>query len=128
MAWPGSARIRSPRGLRRDLWVGFAPNGIGQQKPHHYADMVRTVWRHRRNLPYAWRILTKGVCDGCALGVAGFHDWTLEGVHLCTTRLELLELNTMRGLDPARLADVEGLRALDGAALRALGQIGRAHV
>lgn len=123
MAWPGSARIRSPRGLRRDLWVGFAPNGIGQQKPNHFGDMARTVWKHRRNLPYAWRLLSKGVCDGCALGVAGFHDWTLEGVHLCTTRLELLELNTMRALDPARLADVESLRALDGTALRALGRL-----
>ena len=29
MAWPGSARIRSPRGVRRDLWVGFSPNGMG---------------------------------------------------------------------------------------------------
>ena len=23
-------------------------------------------------------ILAQGVCDGCALGVAGFHDWTLD--------------------------------------------------
>ena len=63
---------------------------------------LKTVWENRDNLPYAWRILHKGVCDGCALGVAGFHDWTLSGVHLCTTRLNLLRVNTMGALDPAR--------------------------
>ncbi|MFM7060827.1 MAG: FdhF/YdeP family oxidoreductase [Actinomycetes bacterium] len=123
MAWPGSARIRPSRGLRPSLWVSPAPNGVGQQKPHHFGDMARIVWRHRRNLPYAWRILRKGVCDGCALGVAGFHDWTLEGVHLCTTRLELLELNTARALDPKVLADVSALADLDGTALRRLGRL-----
>ncbi|MEN9593637.1 MAG: hypothetical protein RLY23_120, partial [Actinomycetota bacterium] len=85
--------------------------------------MARIFWSHRRNLPYAWRLLSKGVCDGCALGVAGFHDWTIEGVHLCTTRLELLQLNTMRALDPKLLADVPALRELDGAELRNLGRL-----
>ncbi|HEX5096026.1 MAG TPA: formate dehydrogenase, partial [Acidimicrobiia bacterium] len=87
-------RIRTSKQLRRDLWVGWKPNGVGEQKPHHYRDMTRTVWENRKNLPYAWRILRKGVCDGCALGAAGFHDWTITGVHLCTTRLELLKVNT----------------------------------
>ena len=50
--------------------------------------MLKVVWENRRALPYAWRILRKGVCDGCALGVAGLHDWTIDGVHLCMTRLE----------------------------------------
>ena len=123
MAWPGSARIRPTRRARRDLWVGFAPNGIGRQKPNHYLDMAKVVWTNRRHLPYAWRILRKGVCDGCALGVAGFHDWTLSGVHLCTTRLNLLRVNTMGALDPGVLADVDELRRLDGAALRDLGRL-----
>ena len=30
----------------------------------------------------------------------GFHDWTIDGVHLCTTRLNLLRLNTMRRARP----------------------------
>ena len=123
MAWPGSARIKPARRAQRDLWVGFAPNGIGQQKPNHFLDMAHTVWVNRRHLPYAWRILRKGVCDGCALGVAGFHDWTLSGVHLCTTRLNLLRLNTMDALDPAVLGDVAALRRLDGAELRELGRL-----
>ena len=42
------------------------------------------------------------MCDGCALGVAGFHDWTLDGVHLCTTRLRLLELNCAEPFDHSR--------------------------
>ena len=93
MAWPGSARIRPPKGTRRDLWAGWAPNGIGRQKPNHFLDMARVTWRNRRNLPYAWRLLRRGVCDGCALGVAGLHDWTMDGIHLCTTRLRLLVKN-----------------------------------
>ena len=123
MAWSGSARMKAPKRARRDLWVGFAPNGIGQQKPNHFLDMAKTVWVNRRSLPFAWRILRRGVCDGCALGVAGFHDWTISGVHLCTTRLNLLRLNTMGALDPAELADVARLRSLDGAALRELGRL-----
>jgi molybdopterin-dependent oxidoreductase alpha subunit len=123
MAWRGSARIKAPKGSRRDLWVGLTPNGIGQQKPNHFLDMAKITWANRRNLPYAWRLLSKGVCDGCALGVAGFHDWTLSGVHLCTTRLNLLAMNTMGPLDIAALADVERLRTKSGAELRALGRL-----
>ncbi len=123
MAWKGSAKIRTGKGLRSSLWVGFAPNGVGRQKPKHFSDMRRIFWSQRRNLPYAWRLLSKGVCDGCALGVAGFHDWTIEGVHLCTTRLELLQLNTMKALDPKVLEDVPALRKLDGAELRNLGRL-----
>src|SRR6478736_9330593 len=96
---------------------------MGETKPNHYKEIARTFWENRDNLPYAWRVMRKGVCDGCALGVAGFHDWTLSGVHLCTTRLNLLRMNTMEALDPAVLADVVRLRALDGAALRDLGRL-----
>ena len=77
MAWKTSAKIKSPKRTKRDLWVGFKPYGIGETKPNHYKEMFKTLWENRDNLPYAWRILNKGVCDGCALGVAGFHDWTL---------------------------------------------------
>jgi molybdopterin-dependent oxidoreductase alpha subunit len=102
--------------------VSLVPYGIGRTKPNHYLEIVRTIWDNRHDLPYAWRILSKGVCDGCALGVAGFHDWTMEGVHLCTTRLDLLKLNTARALDPAVLADVASLPRSSGA-LRALGRL-----
>ena len=30
VAWKTSAKIKSPKGTRRDLWVGFKPNGIGE--------------------------------------------------------------------------------------------------
>ncbi len=33
-----------------------------------------------QQLPFAWRILTQGVCDGCALGTTGLRDWTIDGV------------------------------------------------
>ncbi|MGH2471587.1 MAG: FdhF/YdeP family oxidoreductase [Candidatus Limnocylindria bacterium] len=108
--------------LRPSLWVSLVPYGIGRTKPNHYLEILRTVWDNRHDLPYAWRILSKGVCDGCALGVAGFRDWTMEGVHLCTTRLDLLKLNTARALDPAVLADV-ALLPRSARALRALGRL-----
>ncbi|HET7676861.1 MAG TPA: FdhF/YdeP family oxidoreductase, partial [Candidatus Limnocylindrales bacterium] len=120
---PPDRKPRRARRLAPDLWAGLSPNGLGQQKPNHYWEMARTIWENRRDLPFAWRILSKGVCDGCALGVAGFHDWTIEGVHLCTTRLNLLQLNTMGPLDPAVLADVAPLRAMSSSALRALGRL-----
>ena len=84
--------------LPRD-WVSLSPNGIGHQKPNHYLEMAKVAWGVKGNARKAWTILSKGVCDGCALGVAGFHDWTLDGVHLCTTRLRLLELNCAEPFD-----------------------------
>jgi molybdopterin-dependent oxidoreductase alpha subunit len=128
VAWKGSARIKAHRSARRHLWVGFKPYGAGETKPNHYKEIVKTFWDNRHDLPYAWKVLHKGVCDGCALGVAGFHDWTISGVHLCTTRLDLLRLNTMDALDPAVLADVEPLRHMHGKELRDLGRLGHPMV
>ena len=71
--------------------------------------MAKVAWANRAHPKYAVDVLTKGACDGCALGVAGLHDWTIDGVHLCTTRLQLLELNTADALDPLVLADVAPL-------------------
>jgi molybdopterin-dependent oxidoreductase alpha subunit len=109
--------------LNPRLWASLVPRLPGHPKPNHYFEMVRAAWQNRDQLPYAWRILTKGVCDGCALGTSGLRDWTLEGVHLCMVRLELMRLNTQPALDPARLSDVKRLRALDSRALRALGRL-----
>ena len=116
-------KVKAPKRAGRHLWVGFKPYGMGETKPNHYKEIVATIWDNRGNLPYAWRILSKGVCDGCALGVAGFHDWTISGVHLCTTRLNLLKVNTMPALDPTALAHVDALRRLTGKELRDLGRL-----
>lgn len=101
----------------------LSPFGLGHRKPKHFRDMLAVLWRNRDNLPYAWKVLTRGVCDGCALGVAGLHDWTIDGVHLCLTRLNLLRLNTAPALEPALLADAAALARLDNAALRELGRL-----
>ena len=111
-------------GWNPELWAGWRPNGVGEQKPNHYRDMTRAAWTNRNHPLYAWQVLTKGACDGCALGVAGLHDWTMDGVHLCTTRLNLLELNTADALDPLVLSDVAALRGRTGGQLRALGRLG----
>lgn len=108
----------------KDRWQSLLPFGIGVTKPKHFRDMLKVVWKNRDNLGYAWKVLSRGVCDGCALGVAGFHDWTIKGTHLCMTRLNLLRLNTMKAFDPNLLADLEPLRKLDNAQLRELGRLG----
>jgi molybdopterin-dependent oxidoreductase alpha subunit len=110
-------------GLHPDLWAGLVPNGVDQQKPRHFKDMLRIARDNSNHPKYAWEVLTKGVCDGCALGVAGLHDWTIDGVHLCTTRLELLELNTADPMDPILLSDVSALRGRSGRELRAMGRL-----
>jgi molybdopterin-dependent oxidoreductase alpha subunit len=120
----GVARGLRRLGLHPDLWAGLSPNGVTEQKPRHYRDMVRIAREQAPHGRYAWQVLTKGVCDGCALGVAGLHDWTIDGVHLCTTRLELLELNTAPVLDPSVLADTAALAGRSGAELRELGRLG----
>ncbi len=104
-------------------WVSLMPNGIGQVKPNHYLDMAKIVWRNRDQLPFAWRILTKGVCDGCALGTAGIHDFTMDGVHLCMVRLELMRLNTAPALDVKLLDDAERLSQMTATELRELGRL-----
>jgi molybdopterin-dependent oxidoreductase alpha subunit len=111
-------------GWRPSGWAGWRPNGIGLQKPHHYRDMAKVAWANRAHPKYALDVLTKGACDGCALGVAGLHDWTIDGIHLCTTRLNLLELNTADALDPVLLADVTPLRERTSSQLRRLGRLG----
>src|SRR6476659_400675 len=94
-----------------------------RRKPNHYTEMLRVAWQNRDELPYAWRILQHGVCDGCALGTAGITDWTIEGVHLCMVRLEMMRLNTAPALDPERLADVQALMGLSSRELRELGRL-----
>jgi molybdopterin-dependent oxidoreductase alpha subunit len=97
--------------------------GFGQQKPHHYREMVKIVWENRDQLPFAWRILNDGVCDGCALGTSGLSDWTLDGTHLCMVRLELMRLNTAPALDPAQLADLSRFSSATSQELRGLGRL-----
>jgi molybdopterin-dependent oxidoreductase alpha subunit len=102
------------------------PFGLGQAKPKHFRYMAAVAWQNRDNLGYAWKVLSRGVCDGCALGVAGFRDWTIPGIHLCMTRLNLLRLNTMAELDVRLLTEPRGvdyLRSLDNSALRDLGRL-----
>src|SRR5437773_8894613 len=109
-----------------DRLKSAVPFGLGQVKPKHFREMAEVVWKNRDNLPYALKVLSRGVCDGCALGVAGFHDWTIEGIHLCMTRLNLLRLNTMPELDIKHLTHLphlSHLQTLSNAQLRELGRL-----
>lgn len=107
----------------RAQWVSLIPYGLNRVKPNHYLEIFKTIWRNRDELPYAWRILTQGVCDGCALGTTGIHDFTMDGIHLCTVRLDLLRLNTMPALDIRQLQDVSALRSMSAKELRLLGRL-----
>src|SRR5437016_12953217 len=103
--------------------VSPVPFGLGFTKPHTYREVLRSAWNNQHAPFFAWRILRDGVCDGCALGTTGLRDFTMEGIHLCTVRLDLLPLNTMGALRPRILRDVTALRSKSSKALRQLGRI-----
>jgi molybdopterin-dependent oxidoreductase alpha subunit len=104
-------------------WASLKPFGVGENRPNNYLEIVKAVKENRGRLGYAWRILTRGTCDGCALGTMGMHDWTMDEVHLCNVRLRLLRLNTMPVVDADQLSDVERLTARSSAELRELGRL-----
>ena len=118
---------KTPRKPRRLLgpksWVSLVPNGIGFTKPNHYLEMAKIAWRNRDELPYAWRILNDGCCDGCALGTTGMRDWTMDDHHLCLVRLQMLRLNTVGAMDERLLADPAALRSRSSKELRELGRL-----
>lgn len=105
-------------------WVSPIPFGLGKVKPKHIRDTMKTVWDNKDNLNYAKNILTKGVCDGCALGVSGLQDQTLKGPHICTTRLNVLRLNTMPAMKEEIVhADIDELKKYSSEELRELGRV-----
>lgn len=109
-----------PKRSRIHSWVPF---GLGETKPHHFKDMLRIIWQNRDRLGYAWKVLSRGTCDGCALGTTGLKDWTIDGTHLCMVRLELLRLNTIGALNPGLLTDVAALRKKTSRELREFGRL-----
>lgn len=105
-------------------WVSPIPFGLGKVKPKHIRESFKTIWENKDNLGYAANIITKGVCDGCALGVSGLYDQTLTGPHVCTTRFNVLRLNTMPAIKEEILhADIDELRKYSSTELRKLGRI-----
>ncbi|MEJ2667359.1 MAG: FdhF/YdeP family oxidoreductase [Deinococcales bacterium] len=119
-------RSRPKRAVRPPK-AGWDPSTWATRVPlthtENFQEVFRAAWENRDRAGYAWRILSDGVCDGCALGTSGMSDWTIDGVHLCNVRLRLLRLNTMGPLDPARLADVSTLAGARSRDLRALGRL-----
>lgn len=111
------------RGFNPATRMSLVPHGLGHVKPNHSWEMVRTIWKNRDNLGAAWRILRNGVCDGRTLGTTGLRDFTMDGIHRCTVRLNLLRLNTMPPLAIRRLDNGAGVRTRDGRRLRALGRL-----
>lgn len=105
-------------------WKRWVPFGVLQEgKPRHFTEMAKAVWENRDRLPYAWRILNKGVCDGCSLGPRGLRDDVIEGTHLCLTRLKLLRLNTMGAFAAEDVADIGRLRSMSNEELQGLGRV-----
>jgi molybdopterin-dependent oxidoreductase alpha subunit len=120
---PADEVSSAPPTKRRLRMAGVVPFGIGATKPHHYLEMGKIAWRNIAHPAYAWKVLTRGVCDGCALGTTGLRDWTIDGTHLCLVRLNLLELNTMDAFDSEALLDVSHLPTQRPGRLRELGRI-----
>lgn len=116
--------IKATKTLQPKHWVSPVPFGLGKVKPQHFRDTMKIAWDNKDNIGYATRILAKGVCDGCALGVSGLYDQTLKGPHMCTTRLNVLRLNTMPALKEEIVhADIDELRKYSSTELRKLGRI-----
>jgi molybdopterin-dependent oxidoreductase alpha subunit len=116
--------LRQPKkGWNPSHWASWKPFGIGEQYPNNYWEVFRAAWMSREQLPYAWEILNKGVCDGCALGTTGMKDWTVDGIHVCNVRLRLLRMNTMPAFDPQLLEDVSQLQGKKSAELRDMGRL-----
>ncbi len=124
MAHPDKPHLdRVPKRWQPSVWASKVPFGLTTPHPNNFAEITRAIKENKDQLPFAWRILNEGVCDGCALGVAGMRDWTADGPHLCNIRLRLLRLNTMPALDVRLLADVEPLKKMKSAELRELGRL-----
>ena len=115
-----SYRVKQPWRVRLKT---LSPFGLGQEKPKHYRAALDVVTENRGNLRYAWNILRNGVCDGCALGVAGFHDWTIGEPHLCLKRLNMLRLNTMAPFNHKFLAGVSDIEWMTNEELLRLGRL-----
>jgi molybdopterin-dependent oxidoreductase alpha subunit len=116
--------LRQPKkGWTPQHWASWKPFGLGEQYPNNYWEVFRAIWKSRDQLPYAWKILNKGVCDGCALGTTGMKDWTQDGIHVCNVRLRLLQLNTMPAMDYHLLEDLSNLKDKSNADLRELGRL-----
>ncbi len=107
----------------RFLCTYFPFGLLWKTKPRHFREMLKVVWENRDNLPWAFRILTRGVCDGCSLGPRGLRDDVIDGTHLCLTRLKLLRLNTMPALPDGAWADIGKLRLYSNEALHRLGRL-----
>ena len=117
---------REPSSFSRFLsWLArIIPFGIFvRTKPRHFREMLTVLWENRGRWGYAWRILSRGVYDGCSLGPRGLRDDVIPGVHLCLSRLKLLRLNTMGAIPDVALKDVEELRALSNEQLHRLGRV-----
>ena len=104
-------------------WASLKPFGLGERKPNNYLEIWKAFRENRGRRRYAWQILRRGTCDGCALGTKGLRDWTMREVHVCNIRLRLLRLNTMPGLDIDQLRDVSALAGQRGARLRGMGRL-----
>jgi molybdopterin-dependent oxidoreductase alpha subunit len=121
-SWQIDWKSFNPLGWKPQHWASLVPLGLNVPHPNNYVELWRALGENRDALGYAWRILTTGVCDGCALGTSGLRDWTLAGPHLCNIRLRLLRLNTMPAIDAAKLANIAALPK-NSAELRQLGRL-----
>ena len=89
--------------------------------PRHLRKVFFALWENPRELPHAWKILAHGVCDGCSIGSHGLRD--ALGLHLCASRLDFLQENTMAPIALAKLGDIDRLRGRGPQRLHALGRL-----
>lgn len=116
-----SHRIKQPW---RTRLKALSPFGLANEsKPKHYREALSALSQNRGNLRYALKVLKRGTCDSCSLGVAGFHDWTIGEPHVCMKRLHMLRQNTMAPLNHKFLHGVSDISLMTNEELRWLGRL-----
>jgi hypothetical protein len=68
---PKSVRPVSSRWMP-ELWASPNPFGWCDLHSNNFWEVFRAIWENLDLLPYAYRILNDGVCDGCSLGTREF--------------------------------------------------------
>ncbi|MFW6059207.1 MAG: molybdopterin-dependent oxidoreductase [Phycisphaeraceae bacterium] len=116
-----SHRLKQPWRTRLQA---LSPLGLGNEdKPKHYREALNALSQNRDNLRYALKVLRRGICDSCALGVAGFHDWTIGEPHICMKRMHMLRLNTIEPLNHKFLHGVSDISLMTNEELLRLGRL-----
>ncbi len=63
-------------------------------------DIITFLWKARKNLPLAYKMLTDSVCTECSFGIYGTNDWADDSKVLCPSKVSYVTDEVLnRGLE-----------------------------